>query len=206
MKSRAAKLAVVASCVLLALAATSERLLEVDFDVTEWFRMRSGSTNTSVALLLTTLGSGYGAMFFLAIAVIVLGIKRWWDDVLFLTIAVGGGLVLDGPLKDLFDRPRPSFANPTIVFPGTSFPSGHAMTATILWGGLLMIVLERVTNPLGRVCALAGAVGIVGVVAVTRVYLGAHYLTDVLGGIAFGLLWLSVCDAAVGAVAKRKSV
>ena len=206
MRSRAVKLAVAAACVLLVIAAGSERFLELDASIARWFRSHFGSAHTQAALLLTAIGSNYFALFILVLAGIPFAIKRWWADLVFLAMGVGGGIALDGSLKGLCNRPRPFSPEQTITFAGSSFPSGHAMTATILWGGLAMIILARVSRPPWRSAVAAAAVALVGLVATTRIYLGAHYLTDVVGGIAFGLLWLAICDAAVRAVVKRQSV
>ena len=67
-----------------------------------------------------------------------------------------------------------------------SFPSGHAVASTVFYGALCVLVLQRVRSPAWRVAALAGAVAMVLLVAFSRVYLGAHYLSDVLAGIAVG--------------------
>ena len=152
---------------------------------------------------LTVLGSNPLALGILVLAAIPFAIKRWWADLALLTAAIVGGIEINPRLKDFFDRPRPFFEGQALTFPGTSFPSGHAMTATVLWIALLLIALPHVPRA-RRSWAIAAAVAIVGVVALTRIYLGAHYLTDVLGGVAFGLLWLALCDAAVRSIAKSQ--
>jgi undecaprenyl-diphosphatase len=200
-RSRAAKLAIAAACVLLVIAAGSERFLKLDAEIAAWIRAHAIPENTGAALALTTLGSSPLALSFLVLAAIPFAMKRWWADLALLVMCVVGGILTNPRLKDFFDRPRPFSEGQTLTFPGTSFPSGHAMTATLLWGALLMIALPRLSPP-RRTPAVVAAVAIVGIVAATRIYLGAHYLTDVLGGVAFGLLWLAICDAIVRAIAK----
>jgi len=203
LRSRAVKLAIAAACVLLVIAAGSERFLELDAEIAVWIRAHAAPENTNFVLGLTTLGSNPLALGILVLAAIPFAFKRWWGDLALLTASVIGGTQINPRLKDFFDRPRPFFEGQALTFPGTSFPSGHAMTATALWIALLLIALPRLSPPL-RPWAMVAAVAIVGVVALTRIYLGAHYLTDVLGGIAFGLLWLALCDAAVRAIAKSQ--
>ena len=197
-------MAIAAACVLLVIAAGSERILELDAEIAVWIRAHAASQNTKTALGLTILGSNPLALGVLVLAAVPFAIKRWWSDIALLTASIGGGILITPRLKDFFDRPRPVFEGQALTFPGSSFPSGHAMTATTLWIALLLIALPRLTPP-RRTWALVAAVAIVGVVAATRIYLGAHYLTDVLGGVAFGLLWLAICDAAVRAIAKPRT-
>ena len=202
-RSRAVRLAIAAACVLLVIAAGSERFLELDAGIAVWIRAHGVPGSTNVVLGLTILGSNPLALGILVLAAIPFAIKRWWGDLALLTAAIVGGIEINPRLKDFFDRPRPFFEGQALTFPGTSFPSGHAMTATALWIALLLIALPHLSRP-RRSWAMAAAVAIVGIVALTRIYLGAHYLTDVLGGIAFGLLWLALCDAAIRAFARSQ--
>jgi len=203
LRSRAVKLAIAAACVLLVIAAGSERFLALDAEIAVWIRAYAAPENINVALGLTILGSNPLALGILVLAAIPLAFKRWWADLALLTAGIVGAIQINPRLKDFFDRPRPFFEGQALTFPGTSFPSGHAMTATALWIALLLIALPRLSPP-RRPWAMFAAVAIVVIVALTRIYLGAHYLTDVLGGVAFGLLWLALCDAAVRAIAKSQ--
>lgn len=117
-------------------------------------------------------------------------------------IALGGGGLIDGSLKLLFQRPRPAppirdtWINETTM----SFPSGHSMGAVVGYV-LLAYLLWRVWP--WRWCRVA-VVGVVGclilVIGFSRVYLGAHWLTDVLGGYLAGLVWVGTCIMAIEAI------
>ena len=180
-------------------------LLNLDAALTNRFRARAGAVGVDAALLLTALGSTPFAIGVLTLVVLLLAIKQHWGDLLFILCAVGGGIPLNGELKRVFDRPRPLFESPLLAFDGNSFPSGHAMAATVLYGGLLMLMLERISSPVWRGCAATAAAVLIGVVAATRVFLGAHYVTDVVGGIAFGLLWVATCWYIVRSIVSRTS-
>jgi PAP2 superfamily/LssY C-terminus len=75
-----------------------------------------------------------------------------------------------------------------------SFPSGHATNNAVLWGFLTLLVLPELT-PRGRVAVIAATASLVGLIAISRLYLGAHWLPDVLGGMAFALAWIAILGA-----------
>ena len=108
--------------------------------------------------------------------------------------SLGGGLV-DTLVKVAVDRPRPVVDHPVATAFGKSFPSGHAMGATVVYGALLVafwtLLPRRARRP-----ALAATVALVLAVGTSRLLLGVHFLTDVVGGYLLGLAWLSGAVAA----------
>jgi len=107
---------------------------------------------------------------------------------------IGGGL-LDTAVKLAVDRPRPSLEEPIATAFGKSFPSGHAMSSIVVYGSLLLVFFP-VLSPVWRRRSLIGAVVLVLVIGFTRLALGVHYITDVLGGYVLGLAWLAASTAA----------
>ncbi|ACU72309.1 phosphoesterase PA-phosphatase related [Catenulispora acidiphila DSM 44928] len=103
------------------------------------------------------------------------------------------GAVLDIGLKTLVDRTRPHLPNPFAHAPGASFPSGHAMTSALACGIVLLLVLPLVGRA-GTIAAWTIAVLIVVAVGYSRVALGVHWVTDVVGAwlLAIALLAASV--------------
>ena len=95
--------------------------------------------------------------------------------------------------KTLIDRPRPQL-DPQLYTVGASFPSGHAMSATVLYGFLLLWLWPRCRPGLRPWLALA-AIGWIAAQALARPLLGAHYLSDVLAGVALGLACLAPAHA-----------
>jgi membrane-associated phospholipid phosphatase len=115
--------------------------------------------------------------------------------------AAGAGL-LDEAIKRLFLRPRPPapFPSPS----GYAFPSGHATMAVAFYGLCAWLVLRsRLSRP-WKVAAVAGSVLLVLVVGASRVYLSAHWLSDVLGGYATGAAWLTLCITALRLTAIKR--
>ena len=106
--------------------------------------------------------------------------------------AVSGEL-LNQVLKHAFNRPRPSVVPHLRAVFSTSFPSGHAMESAIVYltlGAMLMRVAERRVT---KLYILGIAMLLTFLVGVSRVFLGVHYPTDVIGGWIIGFAWASVC-------------
>lgn len=168
-----------------------------DKRVAIWLHHRTTHRMLSVMHALTALGSGVvvaGAASFVALALVW---TRRWYRLLTLGLVLSGGLLLDVLLKIAFHRSRPDFGDSIALFQGYSFPSGHAMAATLLYGVLAAIAVESIRSWRWRILTVIGAIVLVLLVAFSRMYLGAHYLSDVLGAIAAGTAWLALCVIAV---------
>lgn len=110
------------------------------------------------------------------------------------TTGLLGGLV-DTAVKVLVNRPRPEFEEPIAHALGKSFPSGHAMSSTVVYGALLLVFLPMVPRR-GRGLAIGVTGALVLLIAASRMALGVHFLSDVVGGIVLGLAWLCASVAA----------
>jgi undecaprenyl-diphosphatase len=122
-----------------------------------------------------------------------------------------GGELANTLLKSAFQRPRPTIVPHLRDAVSTSFPSGHAMESAIIYltlGAMMMRVAER---RLTKIYCLSLAVLMTLLVGLSRVFLGVHYPTDVLGGWILGFIWASICwigaqrfEARTGAVAEER--
>jgi undecaprenyl-diphosphatase len=117
---------------------------------------------------------------------------------IWLVVTVFGGAALGFALKEIVGRVRPVLPDPIATAPGLSFPSGHALGATIGCCLLLLISLRFLPRG-GRVTAVIAAALIVGSVATARVVLGVHFVSDVLAGITLGIGWVAVTTWAYAA-------
>ena len=105
-----------------------------------------------------------------------------------------GGALLSPALKAVFRRARPSGVEVLGSGHGWSFPSGHAMGAMLLFGSLAYVIYFSIDHSRRlRVLAVALCVVMILSIGASRVYLGVHYLSDVLAGFAAGLCWVGVC-------------
>ena len=131
----------------------------------------------------------------LTVVAVVYVIRGERHHATWLVVTVFGGAALGYALKEIVGRARPALPDPVSTAPGLSFPSGHALGASIGCCLLLLITL-RFLSRRGRVAAVIAAVLIVGAVALARVVLGVHFVSDVLAGITLGVGWVAVTTSA----------
>lgn len=129
--------------------------------------------------------------------------ERQW--LLNIVLVVPGGMLLNVALKHLFHRARPHFADPLVQLSTYSFPSGHAVAATVFYGVLAAYLFCHGRTRRARGAGIALAVPMIVLVGFSRLYLGAHFLSDVLAGLVVGLLWLALCLIAVAGWQRRRA-
>jgi undecaprenyl-diphosphatase len=145
--------------------------------------------------VITNIGKPITLFVVVTAAVVYLLRRRRIRLALFLVVtSILGGLI-DTAVKVLVNRPRPVVDHPVATALGKSFPSGHAMSSTVTYGALALVFLP-VLPPRWRPRALAGIVVLVLAISTSRLFLGVHFVSDVIGGIVLGLAWLAASTAA----------
>jgi undecaprenyl-diphosphatase len=149
--------------------------------------------------VLTSPGYTWFRVAVLAPVAVVLVLRRiWWTAAWVLT-----AVVLIGPLttllKELVGRVRPQFAGGGARLDSLSYPSGHASGAATLVTVTLVLAWPRLSPAARRACLAAG-VALVVLVGLTRMWLGVHYLSDVVGGWSLGVAWTLTVALAFGAL------
>jgi undecaprenyl-diphosphatase len=109
-------------------------------------------------------------------------------------------LLLNAAVKILVHRHRPFVTQ----WDGYSFPSGHTIGAILLYGTLLLILLPMIRGRHWKALAVVSGVLLMALVGFSRIALGAHYLTDVVGAMLLGGVWLSVCRGSFGFIHRRQ--
>lgn len=117
--------------------------------------------------------------------------RRRWLLLVSWAVTVPGGGLANTLLKAIFQRPRPEFETPLLVEHFWSFPSAHAMMSLVTYGMLAYLLLIFVKPHLARL-GLALLVTLVLLIGFSRLYLGVHYFSDVMGGYAAGSVWLAI--------------
>jgi undecaprenyl-diphosphatase len=182
-----------------------EPLTVADTQLSTWLHSHGSPFLTSAMFVATSFGS---TVTVTCIAV-VLGLYLLWRRRFYwlaaLATSVVGGVLLNRLLKYAFHRPRPHFDDPILTLTSYSFPSGHTMMATVLYGVVAAYLLAKTPDWRWRVLIILSASLLIGFVGFSRIYLGAHYLSDVLGAMAEGLAWLSLCLTAVYSLWRKRT-
>jgi membrane-associated phospholipid phosphatase len=128
----------------------------------------------------------------LAVA-LLLGVLRRWSLLLGWVAALVGTGFLNTNLKELFRRLRPNLSEPWVTARGWSFPSGHAMGSLVAYGFLAYLITRITPADFPRRKAIALLALLVLLIGFSRIYLGVHFLSDVIGGYAAAAVWLTFC-------------
>jgi membrane-associated phospholipid phosphatase len=176
-----------------------------DHQLASWFHAHLTYALVSLLRVFSEPGSGELIGVVLFFAVLILIWKRSWLALVTLIMAVPGGMLLNEWLKVIVHRPRPFSAGPFVDWSGYSFASGHTIGATLLYGQLLLFLFPMVKSRALRKTIVLLAAGLVLLVGFSRIALGAHYLTDVVAAIFFGILWLLFCDVAGRPIRRRRT-
>ncbi len=145
----------------------------------------------TVVKTITWLGSDGVLWTVIGAAAIVLAIRRQWRLAAYLLVTGAGALVLDPVLKSLVGRLRPVVAHPIAYGTGDSFPSGHALGSIVCYGAILLVFLPAARGR-WRAGLITVIVALVALIGISRILLGVHYLSDVLGAWALGITWLGL--------------
>jgi undecaprenyl-diphosphatase len=141
--------------------------------------------------VISLIGSGAVITWLVVIGTVLLLVRRQYRLAVYLPVTAIGSLILDPTLKAAVGRLRPVVAHPVATGGGFSFPSGHSLGSLVGYGVLLLVFAPALPRRYRRPAIVAGAVLVVAV-GFSRLALGVHFLSDVLGAWALGLAWLAV--------------
>ena len=164
-----------------------------DHGIALWFHAHLSQTFVTVLRTFSEFGSSEWIGAVLSIAAVFFMVKRWWPSLLTLVVSVPGGMLLNEWIKVLVHRHRPFTEGPFVDWSGYSFASGHTIGATLLYGQLVLFVIPAIKSRRWRVAIISTATCFILLVGFSRIALGAHYLTDVLAAMFFGIIWLMLC-------------
>jgi membrane-associated phospholipid phosphatase len=179
-------------------------IVRIDHQVAHWFHQHATPPITRVMRTV----SFFGSVAWLAVVSVAMALffirRRDWLDLFLVALNMNGGGVLNVVLKHFFHRQRPVLENPLVTLSSYGFPSGHTMGATLLYGLLALLAWKNLKNRAARLACVFGGCFLILLIGLSRMYLGAHYLSDVLGAIAAGMLWLTVCWTAIETLRLRR--
>jgi uncharacterized membrane protein YdjX (TVP38/TMEM64 family)/membrane-associated phospholipid phosphatase len=173
----------------------SSGLVALDARVAEWLEAHGRPGLVAFLLVVTHLHSTAAIGVWSAVFGAVLARLREWYWILTLALAVGGAMLVNLVLKQAYERLRPRFDDPHLVLETYSFPSGHTTAAVAFYGVLAAFLVSRFYDTRRRAACVIGAIAAVALVAFSRMYLGAHYLSDVVAAMCSSTAWLVLCLA-----------
>ncbi len=167
-------------------------LTSLDERSARWLHDRLADHDVVVSLMrvVTWLGSAACLVVVMGVAVLWLLRRGHRRLAVFLVVVGLGGGAVSSLVKVAVGRPRPLLDEPLATAFGKSFPSGHSMSSLVCFGALVVVFLPFVA-PRRRRVAVAGAGVLVLAIGFSRLVLGVHYLSDVLGGYVLGAAWLA---------------
>ena len=186
------------SCLLIiyVLAQLSEEVLEKEafaFDKTIllWIHSFANPTLDRIMLFITSLGDPNTVVVIVTITLALLLWRRYYQEAKIFFVDCLGGVVLSYGLKLVFGKTRPDLWQSSITETSYSYPSGHALGSTILYGFLAYILATRYRQFSWLIYTLAGL--LIFAIGLSRLYLGVHWPSDIIGGYCIGFLWVMFC-------------
>jgi membrane-associated phospholipid phosphatase len=176
----------------------------VDVRLAHWFHVRATPGFTQAMLFVTHWNGIAGSSVMAALLALWFWRRHAHYWLILVLVSVPGGMLLNVAMKNAFRRDRPHFDDPLVSLATYSFPSGHTAAATVFYGLLACYLVRRSAHWRGRALAVLAACAMVMLVALSRMYLGAHYLSDVLAASAEGAAWLAICITAVSTLHRRR--
>jgi len=164
-----------------------------DAGVSRWLLSLATEDSSQFFYMITLLGSPW---FIFIASLLMSGWLAWrkqWLQLSALIFSLGGGTLLNELLKNIFLRPRPDFPNVFYHEIGYGFPSGHAMLSVLFYGMTAYLIASQGFSWKTQIRLVVTAFTISVLIGFSRIFLGVHFLTDVLGGWAAGVVWLTVC-------------
>ena len=179
-------------------------ILKQDLQVSVWLHTHGNPVFTAFLLAITDVHSPLGMTVMSCLLAFLLwraGHPYW---TLSLALAVPGGLLINTIIKLTFNRARPVWEDPILTLSSASFPSGHTAGATLFYGFLAAYMVWNMKSAWPRVIAVLGCMFMVALVGFSRIYLGVHYLSDVLAAVSMSMVWLVGCLLGVRGLAHRR--
>jgi membrane-associated phospholipid phosphatase len=171
-------------------------LQKLDTSIHDWAVLERTSGATTFFTIMTIIGGPLGLAILLTIIGIILAIRRRWRWLIYLAVTAGGGALLNLELKRYFARARPIAAEMLRRANGYSFPSGHAMGSAVAFGALAYLAFRAIRSWPAKTAVIAFLYTLVASVALSRVYLGVHWISDVLAGVTVGTVWVTTTTVA----------
>ncbi|WP_435171424.1 phosphatase PAP2 family protein [Paenibacillus glycanilyticus] len=181
-----------------AMLASRHNVSQLDESVADWFASIHSGTLTDVFKAMTTLGSTVGIIAITLLLAIWFAWKQGWKSAVLLIAGVAGAYVVNTLVKSGFDRARPAMAW-GIEADGSSFPSGNAMLAIVMYSlAAAWVLADSGINRTVKWMTAMIAIALIILMGASRLYFSVHYATDIIGGYAAGFAIVCLVMALAG--------
>ena len=184
-------------------------LIQWDLPIAKYFHalaLESSPLVINVMIAGYYIGSGLIWTFGIILALYFL-YKRFWRELVMTVVSLGFSGLLFLSLSNIFDRSRPSILFNELIWASNltipGFPSGHAKSILVLCGFLVYLFLPKIKSYIGKISLILVASLLVIYVGFSRIYIGDHYLSDVIAGYAVGIDWFGLSYTAIEALFQR---
>ncbi|MDP3769357.1 MAG: LssY C-terminal domain-containing protein [bacterium] len=167
-------------------------LVQADIRVVKVVELFRSHTLNNVMLFMSNLGKWQIVFSGMIVIGFILFSLNLLPYLFMLVVSASGGELIVSLIKNMVARPRPPIISSLLLENGFSFPSGHGFIAFSFYGFLAYIIYRTSRKKIWKAMAIVGGAGVIGFIAFSRVYLGAHWPSDVLASLALGAAWLCV--------------
>lgn len=156
-----------------------------------WIHSFANPTVDSIMRFITRFNDPSTVTVIAIAALAILIWRHYYSEAQIFVIDCLGGVVLSYGLKSVFGKVRPDLWKSAIEDLSFSYPSGHALGSTVLYGFIAYLLATR--YPQFSLLIYVGVIFLIGAIGLSRLYLGVHWPTDIIGGYGIGFVWLTLC-------------
>jgi undecaprenyl-diphosphatase len=179
---------------------TSGSTMGFDDAVLAWLGRQRTKPLDAFMLDITSLGTSSVVAMIVGVAALFLWLNKHKHSAILLLVSTAGGVLLNNLLKFGFGRPRPDIIPWATTATFYSFPSGHAMSATVVYSTVAYLAGRLQRTHIARLAVAIVAILVIAIICLSRLYLGVHYPSDVIAGVIVGLAWAGFCMATLEAI------
>lgn len=184
------------------LAATIDRNLSLS--LYQW--SRSFPALTSALIVWTNIHGTIGILIATAVICSAMFANRYREEAIVMFVGVVGVMLTNVGLKHLFKRDRPYFDEPLLTLHTYSFPSGHTASCVVFYGLVALFLCNFMRTNVARSVIVTSAVVLMATVGFSRMYLGVHYLSDVIAATIEGCCWMLLVLSSYAGLKSRRTI